>query len=115
MYIFESQIPENKSILFALTYIQGIGKPYSILICKTLGFSTNLKVSKLTKEQINKLITTIESLNIELASDLKKFKILATKKLISIKSYKGQRKIQGLPVRGQRTHTNAKTSRKKRI
>lgn len=115
MYIFESEISENKSILFALLRIQGIGKSYSFFICKSLGLLPNLKVNNLNKEQINKLITMIESLNINLASDLRKFKILTIKKLISIKSYKGIRLNQGLPVRGQRTHTNAKTSRKKRI
>ena len=77
-----------------------------------MGFSRNFKVKNLSKEQINKLIKTIEHLNLKLASDLKKSKILNTKKLISIQSYKGLRKIRGLPIRGQRTHTNAKTSRK---
>jgi small subunit ribosomal protein S13 len=54
----------------------------------------------------------VESLNFELAGDLKKSKLLVIKKLTSIKSYRGLRRTQGLPVRGQRTHTNSKTSRK---
>ena len=113
VYLFESELPENKSVFLSLTHIYGLGKFNSLLICKRLGFSKNLKVKNLSKEQVNKLVKTIEYLNIELASDLKKSKIISIKKLISIKSYKGLRKTKGLPIRGQRTHTNAKTSRKR--
>jgi small subunit ribosomal protein S13 len=114
IYLFESELPENKSVYFALTHIYGIGKANSFLICRKLGFSANLKVKNLSKDQIIKLIKTIETLNIELASDLKKTESLITKTLVSIRSYRGLRKKQGLPVRGQRTHTNAKTARKRR-
>jgi len=114
IYLFESELPENKSVYFALTHIYGIGKANSFLICRKLGFSANLKVKNLSKDQIIKLIKTIETLNIELASDLKKIESLITKTLVSIRSYRGLRKKQGLPVRGQRTHTNAKTARKRR-
>lgn len=112
IYLFESELPENKSIQFALRHIYGVGKFNSVLICKKLGFFTNLKMKNLSKEQIFKLIQIIESLNIKLSSDLKKFNLFAAKKLLSIKSYRGLRKNRGLPVRVQRTHTNAKTSRK---
>jgi small subunit ribosomal protein S13 len=112
IYIFESELSKNKPVFLALKYIYGINKFNSFLICKKLGFSKNLKIKSLSKDQLNKLVITIEHLEIKLASDLKKLKILNTKKLISIKSYKGLRKFKGLPVRGQRTHTNAKTSRK---
>lgn len=112
VYLFEAKIPDDKSVFFALTYVYGINKTNSLLLCKKLGFSKNFKIKNLTKEQINKLIKIIESLNIDLASDLKKKKVLALKKLISVKSYRGFRRNQGLPVRGQRTHTNAKTSSK---
>jgi small subunit ribosomal protein S13 len=114
IYLFESELPENKSVYFALTHIYGIGKANSFLICRKLGFSANLKVKNLSKDQTIKLIKTIETLNIELASDLKKTESLITKTLVSIRSYRGLRKKQGLPVRGQRTHTNAKTARKRR-
>lgn len=114
IYLFESKIPENKSVVIALTSVYGIGKSNSILICKKLGFSKNLKIKDLSKDQINQLLKVIESLNLELASDLKKIKLLQLKKLISIKSYRGLRRAQGLPVRGQRTHTNARNSKKTR-
>jgi small subunit ribosomal protein S13 len=113
VYLFESELPENKSVFLSLMHIYGLGKFNSFLICKRLGFLKNLKIKNLSKEQVNKLLKTVEHLNIKLASDLKKSKILSTKKLISIKSYKGLRKTRGFPVRGQRTHTNAKTSRKR--
>lgn len=112
MFIFESELSENKSISIALLAIYGIGLRHSFSICKKLGFSPNLRVKNLTKKQIYKLITTIELSGISIATDLRKYRLLINKKLIDIKSYKGLRKLQGLPVRGQRTHTNAKSSRK---
>jgi small subunit ribosomal protein S13 len=114
VYLFESELNENKSVYLSLTSIYGIGKANSSLICKKLGLSKNIKVKNLSKEQINKLIKIIESLNISSASDLKKTNLLKLKELISIKSYRGLRRYQGLPVRGQRTHTNAKTARKRK-
>lgn len=113
IYIFESKIPDEKSVFFALTYIYGINKSTSFLICKKLGFSKNLKVKNLSSEQTNKLIKILESLDILLGSNLKKLKQVNYKKLTSIKSYRGLRKTYGLPVRGQRTHTNARTARKR--
>src|SRR6056300_1452848 len=106
VYLLESKIPETKSVFFALTHVYGIGKSTSVLICKKLGFSLNLKIKDLSKEQINNLLKVVELLNMEFASDLKKLKLLLVKKLVSIKSYRGLRRTQGLPVRGQRTHTN---------
>lgn len=113
VYLFESEISDNKSVLYALTNIYGIGKAQAFLICCKLGFSINLKVKNLTKEQITKLVKKVQMSNIILASDLKKIKALTAKRLTSTKSYRGLRKNQGLPVRGQRTHTNAKTARKR--
>lgn len=113
IYLFESELPENMSVVFALKRIYGIGKKNSFLICKKLGFSINLKIKNLSKYQITHILNLINSLNLVVAADLKNIKNLITKNLISIKSYRGLRKIQGLPVRGQRTHTNARTARKK--
>ena len=109
VYLFESELSKNKSLFFALTNIYGIGRTNAILICKKLGVSKNFKVKHLSKEQKRNLSKIIELLNIKLASDLKKRRSLNLKKLISIKSYKGLRRYQKLPVRGQRTHTNSKT------
>jgi small subunit ribosomal protein S13 len=112
LYLLETKLPENKSIFFALTYVYGIGKKTSILICKKLGFSVNLKVKDITQDQSIDILKVIDSSQLLLSNELKKFKILTLKKLVSIKSYRGLRKSRGFPVRGQRTHTNAKSARK---
>lgn len=114
LYILETKLPENKSVFISLSYIYGIGLSTSKLICKKLGFSSNLKIKDLSKEQIVDLLKLIDILNLSLNNELKKLKTLSLKKLINIKSYKGLRRVRGLPVRGQRTHTNAKSSRKNR-
>lgn len=113
IYLFESKIPEDKSVFFALKYIYGINKSTAVFICRNLGFAKNLKIKNLSSEQINKLVQVIGSLGIQTESNLKKIKQLNNKKLTNMKSYRGLRKSQGLPVRGQRTHTNAKTAKKR--
>jgi len=115
VYIFDTELSENKSIHHALKQIYGVGKKRSLFICKTLGFSNNFKVKDLSKDQITELLKIIDILNLTLASDLKRLKFLSIKNLISIKSYRGFRRNQGLPLRGQRTHTNARTARKKAL
>ena len=114
VYIFESELSNNKPILFEMVSIFGIGKSHALLFCKKLGFSKNLKIKNLSKEQITELIKIIELSDFAIVSELKKLRLLKTKKLLSIKSYRGLRQKQGLPVRGQRTHTNARTSRKRK-
>lgn len=113
VYLFESELQNSKILSLALISIYGIGRANAVFICKRLGFSKNMKVKDLSKEQLNKLIKTIESLNILVAEDLLKSRLFVSKKLVAIKSYRGLRRYQGLPIRGQRTHTNAKTSRKR--
>jgi small subunit ribosomal protein S13 len=112
VYLLETNLHENKSIFFALKKIYGIGKSRAFNICKPLGFSENLKVKNLSEEQIKKLLILVENSEILITSDLKKAKNLIIKNLVFIKSYRGLRKIKGLPVRGQRTHTNGRTARK---
>ena len=112
VYLLETKLPDTKSVLLSLTYIYGIGYSTSILICKKLGLSLNFKTNNLTREQIVELLKLIDSLNLPLNNELKKIKSLSLKKLINIKSYRGLRRLRGLPVRGQRTHTNAKSSKK---
>ncbi len=112
LYIFETELLNNKSIFFSLQKIYGIGPKQSFFICKKLGFSSNLKTFEMSFDQINKLIKSIERSDLVITSELKKLQSLFLKNLVNIKSYRGLRKIQGLPVRGQRTHTNAKTAKK---
>ena len=114
IYLFETELNTEKSVLISLQQIFGIGKSTSKKICNSLGFSINLKIKNLTDSQVSELIEKVESLNLILSSDLKKNLSLNYAKQVSIKSYRGLRKLEGLPVRGQRTHSNAKTSRKKK-
>ena len=112
VYLFKSELPKNKLLPFALCNIYGLGKSHAFSICKKLGFSKNLTVQALSKEQIGKLVKHIEFIGLLVAGDLLKVRLLAAKKLVSIKSYRGLRRKKGFPVRGQRTHTNAKTAKK---
>lgn len=115
IYLYKSEIPDNKPIFFALSSIYGIGEITSKKICKILGFSSNLRAKDLTKSQIKQIRRLIKSLNLKISNSLKKSRIVNLKKLVSIKSYRGLKRIQGLPIRGQRTHTNAKTAKKRRL
>ena len=69
-------------------------------------------MSHLTTDQIVKLVKFAENSNLLINSNLKKEKIILAKKLVQIKAYRGIRRLRGLPIRGQRTHTNAKTASK---
>jgi small subunit ribosomal protein S13 len=114
LYLFETELLKNKTVTLALRSIFGSGNFNATSAIKKLGFSRNLKIKNLSKKQIHKLIRVVNSLNILLANDLKKFRLSIFQNLLTIKSTKGFRKSCGLPVRGQRTHTNAKTARKVR-
>lgn len=114
IYLFESELSENKFVFIAITQIYGIGKKNSLLLCKNLGLSKNIKIKDLSKDQINQLMKITNSLELIVGSDLKKKKLFIKKTLISIKTYRGLRLYQGLPVRGQRTHTNGKTAKRKK-
>ena len=114
IFLFETQL-KNKPINLAFKSIFGLGIKNIRLVFKKLGLSENLKVQNLSKKQINILVKKISSLNILLANELLKFQVLNFNKLISIKAIKGYRKSAGLPVRGQRTHTNGKTAKKKKF
>lgn len=112
LYLLETNLPEQKSVYFALSKIHGIGKNTAFSICKKLGFSINLKIRNLNQGQITEILQLIDSLDLLLNNELKKFRSLTLKNLINIKSYRGLRRVRGLPVRGQRTHTNARSAKK---
>lgn len=112
VYILETEINDNKLINIALIYIFGINISLSNKICKLLGLNKNLKLKNLTKEQKNSLFLIINYLKVKINYNLLKYKVDNHKRLINIKNYKGFRKLNKLPVRGQRTHTNAKNCKK---
>jgi small subunit ribosomal protein S13 len=103
-------IPNEKRIEIALTYIYGIGKPKSQGILKLAKIDPSVRVKNLTDEQGNKLRDLIEKHN-KVEGDLKRDVFANIKRLKEIGSYRGSRHAKGLPVRGQRTKTNNRTVR----
>ncbi len=101
-------LPDNKRILFALPYIHGIGLSLSERILKKTGVDMMKKVKDLTDEEISKIIKEIEA-NYRVEGALRAEVQANIKRLIEINCYRGIRHKLGLPVRGQRTRTNART------
>ena len=105
-------LPKNKRVVIGLTSIYGIGKSTSQNILKSTGIDENIKVGNLTDEQVNLIRTEISNLKIE--GSLRSEMQMNIKRLIDIGTYRGKRHRRGLPVRGQRTRTNARTRKGKR-
>jgi small subunit ribosomal protein S13 len=103
-------IPNNKRVEIALTYIYGIGLPLSQKILADLKINPDIRVNDLTDEQTNSLRNKIEK-NYPVEGDLKREVISNIKRLKDIKCYRGTRHSKGLPARGQRTKTNNRTVR----
>jgi small subunit ribosomal protein S13 len=101
-------LPRQKRIEIALTYIYGIGVARSNSILKKAGIDASVRVKDLSEEEVSKIAKTIEvEGNIE--GDLRKDIAMNIKRLMEVGSYRGMRHRRNLPVRGQRTHTNART------
>ncbi len=105
-------LPRNKRVVIGLTSIFGIGVSTSKSILSKLSINENTKVSALTDDEVNKIRTEIGFIKIEGA--LKSEVQMNIKRLIDIGTYRGKRHRRGLPVRGQRTRTNARTRKGKR-
>ncbi|MBA2425404.1 MAG: 30S ribosomal protein S13 [Actinobacteria bacterium] len=101
-------LPTQKRLEIGLTYIYGIGQSTAQKICKALELDPSEKVRDLTDEEVTKLRTYIDS-DLEVEGDLRRNRAGAIKRLTEIGSYRGVRHRRGLPVRGQRTKTNART------
>lgn len=112
IHIFDTDLPENKNLFIALRGVYGIGKYQANKVCKKLGFSNNMRVRDLTDLQISEIIELLKSKHFIIEGDLKRKQSKNHAKLINIKSYRGLRKLEGLPIRGQRTHTNARSAKK---
>ena len=113
-YILGTNLNPAKKVKFGLTQIYGIGPKKALQICDKLGLSDNYKVTQLTKYQIDQIIKII-SQSFLIDSELLRIIQKDVKDLINIGCYRGFRHNAGLPLRGQRTHTNAKTSRRVRV
>jgi small subunit ribosomal protein S13 len=101
-------LPREKRLEVALTYIDGIGQSTAQRICGDLDLSCDEKVRDLTDEEITKLRSYIDS-NLEVEGELRRERSQAIKRLQEIGAYRGIRHRRGLPVNGQRTKTNART------
>ncbi len=101
-------IPNNKRIEIALTYIYGIGQTSATKICETTGINPDTRAKDLTEDEVAKLRDEIEE-NYTVEGDLRREVALNIKRLVEINCYRGIRHRKGLPVRGQRTKTNART------
>lgn len=105
-------IPSEKRVVASLTYIYGIGDSTAKKICKATGISEDIRVKNLTDEQLVALRTEVAKYRTE--GDLRREVALNIKRLEEIGCYRGLRHKRGLPVRGQRTRTNARTRKGKR-
>jgi small subunit ribosomal protein S13 len=101
-------LPRNKQARIALTYIYGIGQPRALKILEAANVDAFKKVQDLAEDEVNRIRQVIETEG-GVEGDLRKDTSMHIKRLIEIGSYRGYRHRRGLPVRGQRTHTNART------
>lgn len=108
--ILNVNVPKNKAAFIGLTYIKGIGLSRSKIICAKLGISKETLLGDLSTDTLKQITDFIDN-SYMIGSKLNREKITNIKNLIKISSYRGFRHVKGLPCRGQRTHTNAKTSR----
>ena len=106
-------IPSNKRLEISLTYLYGIGRSLSCEIIEELGLDPDMRAGKLTEEDISRLNTILQS-RFVVEGDLRRQIQNNIKRLMSIHSFRGLRHRLGLPVRGQRTRTNARTRKGKR-
>lgn len=101
-------LPRNKRIEIALTYIYGVGRVTANKILSEAGVDSDTRTEKLTEVQVSAIRKVIDK-DYKVEGDLRKEVAMNIKRLMDIGSYKGLRHMKGLPVRGQRTHTNART------
>ncbi len=102
-------IPTNKRVIIALTYIHGIGRAKSKQICEQIGIANDRRVQDLTDAEVLQVREAVTSSDHLVEGDLRREISMNIKRLMDMGNYRGLRHRRGLPVRGQRTHTNART------
>jgi small subunit ribosomal protein S13 len=100
-------IPDQKHTVISLTYVYGIGRTTARAICSAAGISESAKVSTLSEEQLESIRTEVAKYTVE--GDLRREVSMSIKRLMDLGCYRGLRHRRNLPVRGQRTKTNART------
>jgi len=101
-------IPTAKRVVIALTYIHGIGRNSAAKICQDIGIPAEQRVNDLTDDELVRIRETIDQ-EFQVEGDLRREVAMNVKRLMDLGCYRGRRHRRGLPVRGQRTHTNART------
>jgi small subunit ribosomal protein S13 len=101
-------LPNKKRAEIGLTYIYGVGRTRSLSLCHRAGIDPNKKIADLAEDEINRVRQILEEEG-AVEGDLRKEVSMNVKRLIEMGSYRGLRHRRGLPVRGQRSHTNART------
>lgn len=101
-------IPTNKRVKIALTYIHGIGNTSANAICEAVGIEEARRINELSDAEVLKIREYIDA-NLDVEGDLRREVSMNIKRMMDLGSYRGLRHRRGLPVRGQRTHTNART------
>jgi len=112
--IFGIEIPNEKRIEASLPYIFGVGRPTAAKILEQAGIDPDIRTGKLNEDQLVKIAAAIQDQGIVIEGDLRRERQASLKRLTSINCYRGIRHKRGLPVRGQRTSTNARTRKGKR-
>ena len=107
-------IPTNKRVLISLRYIFGIGPQNAKVICDQLSIPAERRVNQLTDDEIMRIRELIDR-EYRVEGDLRREQAMNIKRLMDLGSYRGLRHRKGLPVRGQRTHTNARTRKGKAV
>ena len=107
-------LPRQKRLEIGLTYIYGIGMTTSRRMCSELRIDPDARVHQLTDEEVSRIRTYIQS-NLRVEGDLRRIVAQNIKRKMEIGCYQGLRHRRGLPVRGQRTHTNARTRKGRRM
>lgn len=105
-------IPDHKHVVIALTSIYGIGHPTAEKLCDSVEIEPSTKVAQLTEQQLESLRQEVAKLTVE--GDLRRVVTMNVKRLMDLGCFRGQRHRRGLPVRGQRTKTNARTRKGRR-
>lgn len=100
-------LPVQKHVWIGLTSIYGIGRPRARIICDAAGVSSSTKIRDLTEAEVEKLRAEVGKFAVE--GDLRRENAMSIKRLIDLGTYRGLRHRKGLPIRGQRTRTNART------
>lgn len=106
-------IPDDKHAGISLTYVYGIGRTTAVQLCTKVGVDPNVKIADLEESQLDALRNEVSQLNVE--GDLRRERDMNIKRLMDLGCYRGIRHRRGMPVRGQRTQTNARTRRGRKV